>query len=134
MKQKSSNKSARMAEGSKVPDSRILLLSEASLEEKDKHLMISLMCGIQSMARDDPICKPETDHGHGEQTCGCPGGGGRGEGVGRMGRLGLVDANIPLRIVSSGVLLYSPGNYVQSLGHREEEMEERRRERMYIHE
>jgi len=86
------------------------------------------------MARDDPICKPETDHGHGEQTCGCPGGGGRGEGVGRMGRLGLVDANIPLRIVSSGVLLYSPGSYVQSLGHREEEMEERRRERMYIHE
>ena len=64
----------------------------------------------------DLICKPERDHGHGEQTCGCPGGGGRGEGVGRMGRLGLVDANIPLRIVSSGVLLYSPGNYVQSLG------------------
>ena len=64
----------------------------------------------------DPICKPETDHGHGEQTCGCPGGGGRGEGVGWMGRLGLVDANIPFRIVSNGVLLYSPGNYVQSLG------------------
>ena len=65
------------------------------------------------MAKDDPICKPETDHIHGE-ICNCSGGGG--EGMGWMGRLGLVDANIPFRIISNGVLLYSPGNYVHSLG------------------
>ena len=29
-------------------------------------------------------------HGHGEQTCGCPGGG---EGVGWTGSLGLIDAD-----------------------------------------
>ena len=34
----------------------------------------------------DPICKTETDHGRGEQTCVCQ------EGVGWMGSLGLVDA------------------------------------------
>ena len=33
-------------------------------------------------------------HRHGEQTCGCQGG--RGEGVGRTGSLGLVDANLHL--------------------------------------
>ena len=39
---------------------------------------------------DDPIYKTETDHRHGEQTCGCQGGG---EGVGWTGSLGLIDAN-----------------------------------------
>ena len=38
----------------------------------------------------DPICKTETDRGHGEQTCGLPVGE---EGVGRKKSLGLVDAN-----------------------------------------
>ena len=36
-----------------------------------------------------PFHRKET-HGHGEQTCGCQGGG---EGVGWTGSLGLVDAN-----------------------------------------
>ena len=40
---------------------------------------------------DDPIHKTETDHRHGEHTCGC--GGGVGEGGGWMGNLGLVDTN-----------------------------------------
>jgi len=35
----------------------------------------------------DPIYKTETDHGHGEQICGCQEGG-----VGWTGSLGLVDA------------------------------------------
>ena len=37
-----------------------------------------------------PIYQTETEHGQGEQTCGCRGGGGE---VGWTGSLGLVDAN-----------------------------------------
>ena len=51
-----------------------------------------------------------TDHGHGEQTCGC-----QGEGVGWM--FGVVRCKVlHLEWISNGVLLYSTGNYVQSLG------------------
>ena len=35
---------------------------------------------------DDPMYKKETDHGHGEQTCGCQEGEGRkGDGLGAWG-------------------------------------------------
>ena len=39
---------------------------------------------------DDPMYKTETDHGHGEQTCGCQEGGG---GNGMDGEFGVVGAN-----------------------------------------
>ena len=65
----------------------------------------------------NPIYKTETDHGHGEKTCDCHGG--RREGVGWMefeefeiDRCKLLH----LEWISNGVLLYSTGNNVQSLG------------------
>ena len=53
-------------------------------------------------------------HRHGEQTCGCQGGGGGSRmdsefGVGRCKLLHL-------KWISNEVLLYSTGNYIQSLG------------------
>ena len=85
-----------------------LILSEVSQKEKDKHHMISLIY------RKRPIYKIETDHGHGGQPCVCQRvGGERGTdrvfGVGR-GRL------LHLERMGEGVLLYSPGKYIQSLG------------------
>ena len=60
------------------------------------------------------IYKTETDHGHGGQTCVCQGRrGGRGTvgdfGVGRCRQLHLEQTD-------DGVLLYSTGNSIQSLG------------------
>ena len=52
----------------------------------------------------------EQTHGHREQTDGCQGGR---EGVAWLGSLGLVEAN--LEWISKNVLLYSSGNYIQSL-------------------
>ena len=39
----------------------------------------------------EPVCKTKQTHRHGEQTCGCQGGAGEGEGWNR--RLRLVDAS-----------------------------------------
>ena len=55
--------------------------------------------------------KQKQTHRHGEQTCGCQG---VEERVGWTGSLGLVYANYYW--VSNEVLLYSTGNYIQSLG------------------
>ena len=62
----------------------------------------------------DPIYKTETDHGQGEQTCGCHGEEGGSEmheefGVGR-------NKLLHLKWISNEVLPRSTGNYVQSLG------------------
>ena len=62
----------------------------------------------------DPSYKTETDHEHGEQTCHCQGGGG-GNGMEEefgVGRCKL----LYLEWISNEVLLYSMGNYIQSLG------------------
>ena len=59
------------------------ILSEVSWKEKDKYHVTSHM-QILKHGTDDPIYKTETDHGHGEQTCGCQEGAGRewdGQGV-----------------------------------------------------
>ena len=62
----------------------------------------------------DPIYKTETDHRHGEQTCGCWGESGR---SGMDGEFGVGRCKLShLEWISNGVLLYSTGSYVQSLG------------------
>ena len=48
----------------------LLILSEVSQKEKDKYHMISPMWNLK-YGTNDPIYKTETDHGHGEQACGC---------------------------------------------------------------
>ena len=61
----------------------------------------------------DPTYKTETDQGHGEQTCGCQG---WGVGSGVDGMFGVRTWKLlHLEWISNGVLLYSKGNYVQSL-------------------
>ena len=52
----------------------IILPSEVSQKEKDRHHMISFICWSLKYGTDDPVHKTETDHGHGEQTYGCHGG------------------------------------------------------------
>ena len=59
--------------------------------------------------KNDPIYKTETDHSHGEQTCGFQGGSGSGMdlefGVGGCKLLHL-------KWMGNGILLYSTGDYV----------------------
>ena len=60
----------------------------------------------------DPIYKTETDHGHREQICGCQ----RWGGSGMDGKFGVGGCKLlHLEWISNGVL-YSMGNYIQSLG------------------
>ena len=54
----------------------ILILSEVSQKEKDKHHMVSLS-GIQIMAQMNLSTKQKQTQGHREQTCGCQVGGAR---------------------------------------------------------
>ena len=56
-----------------------IILSEVSQEEKDKSHIISLICGIQSMAQMNLSMKQKQTHIHREQTHGCQWGGGVGE-------------------------------------------------------
>ena len=72
-------------------DLEIIILSEISQTEKDKYHMISLICGIQNMTQMNLSTKQKQTHRHREQTSGCQGGGGVGKG--RIGSLGLADAN-----------------------------------------
>ena len=69
---------------------KILILSEVGQKEKDKHHMISLICGIQYIAQMNLSTEKKQPHGHGEQTYACEG---EGEGMGWTGSLGLADAN-----------------------------------------
>ena len=59
-----------------------------------------------------PIYKTETDHGHGEQTCGCQRGGSGMDWEFGVGRSKLLH----LECISNEVLLYITVNYIQSLG------------------
>ena len=60
--------------------------------------------------------KQKQTHRHREQTCGCQGGVGLGEGW--IGSLGLAVANgwINSRWINNKVLLYSTGSYIQYPG------------------
>ena len=52
-------------------------------------------------------------HGHGKQTCGCQGGGG---GSGMDWEFGVSRCKLlHLKWISNEILLYSTGNYIQSL-------------------
>ena len=60
-----------------------LILSEVSQKEKCKcHMIITYMWNLK-YGTNDPISKRGTDHGHGEQSCGCLGGGGGEKGMDR---------------------------------------------------
>jgi len=61
---------------------------EVSQKEKDKYHMISHIWNL-IYGTNKSLYRKET-HGHGEQTCGCQGGG---KGVGWTGNTGLIDAN-----------------------------------------
>ena len=64
----------------------------------------------------DPIYKTKIDHEHGDQTCGCQGGRGEG-GNGVDGEVGVGRCKLlHVEWISNKVLLYTTGNYVQSLG------------------
>ena len=86
----------------------ILILSEVSQKEKDKHHIITHIWNL-IYGTDEPFHRKEND-GLGEQTCGCQGeGGGRGmDGVLGVHRCRL----LPLEWISSEILLCSTGNYV----------------------
>ena len=70
-------------------DLEIIILSEINRKEKDKYRMISLICGILNMTQMN--LSTNQTHRHREQTCGCQGGGGMGEGW--LRKFGLADAN-----------------------------------------
>ena len=74
-------------------DGHIVILSEVSQTEKDKHHMISLihMWNILKMVQMNLSTKQKQTHRHGEQTFGCQRG--RGWEEERTGSLGLGDAN-----------------------------------------
>uniref|UniRef100_A0A8D1W4W1 DUF1725 domain-containing protein n=1 Tax=Sus scrofa TaxID=9823 RepID=A0A8D1W4W1_PIG len=56
---------------------KIITLNEVSQKEKDKCHMISLMCGIYSVAQMNLSTEQRQTHSHGEQTRGCQGRRGR---------------------------------------------------------
>ena len=99
------------------------------LSQKEKDLIISLICGISNIAQMNLSTKQKQTHGHREQMCGCQGGGG-GSGINRefgVGRCKLLH----LEWIGNEVLLYSTRNYTQSLGtdHDEDNM---RKKNIYV--
>ena len=87
-----------------------LILSEVSQKEKDQCHMISLICGIYYKTQMNLSTEKKQTHGHREQTCGC-------QGRGMDGEFGVSRCQLfHLEWTSNEVLLYSPGNYSQSLG------------------
>lgn len=87
--------------------------SKGSQEEKDKHHVISLTCGLYTHVISQPVYKADTTHGPREQTCGGP----RKEEVerGKGEVFGVADANYYNRMDEQQALLYSTGNHVQYL-------------------
>ena len=89
-----------------------LILSEESQKEKDRHHMISLICGVENMAQMIYL-QNRKDHGLGGQTCVCQGGG---EGSRMDWESGVSRCKLlHLEWISNDILLYSSGNYIQSL-------------------
>ena len=88
-----------------------VILSEISQKEKNKYRMISHIWSL-TYGTNEPFHRKE-NHGLGELTCGCQGGGGGNRmdwefGVNRCKLL-------PLEWISNEILLYSTGNYIWSL-------------------
>jgi len=92
----------------------INILSEVSQKEKYKYHVISLIWGIQNMAQVNLSTKQKQTHRHRKQTCDCQG---RRGGSGMDGEFGVGSCKLlHLEWISNEVLLYSTGNYIQSLG------------------
>ena len=66
----------------------IITRSEVNQKEKDKYHMISLIYGIKTTKPIAISMKQKHTHRYREQTCGC-----LGVGEGRIGSLGIIDAN-----------------------------------------
>ena len=91
----------------------ILILNEIRQKEKDKYHMISQMWNLKYGKND--IYKRETDHSHGEETCGCDQGWGGKNGM--DGEFGVGGCKLlHLEWMDNQVLLYSTRNCI-SLGH-----------------
>ena len=89
----------------------ILILCEVSQKEKDKYLMILLICGICNMAQMYLPIEQKQIYGFGEHSCGCQGGGSGMDWKFGVNRCKLLH----LEWISNEILLYSTGNYIQSL-------------------
>ena len=72
-------------------DLEIIILREVSQAEKDKYHMISFICGIYNATQMNLQTKQKQTHRYREETCGCPGKEGFGDGW--IGSLGLEGAN-----------------------------------------
>ena len=92
----------------------ILILSKVSQKEKYKHHIISLICGIKDVAQMNLSTIQKQTRRHGEQIYGCHRVREEMQGTGSLGfsRCKLLH----LEWISNEILLYSTGNYVQSLG------------------
>ena len=86
-----------------------LILSEVHQKEKDKYHMISLRFWNLIYGTKEPFHRKE-NHGLGEETCGCQGGGG---GSGMDWESGVNRCKLlPLEWISNEIVLYSSGNYI----------------------
>ena len=74
--------------------------------------MMSFTCGMYNMAQMSLSTEQKQTHRHREQTCGCQGGGSGMDWEFGVSRCKLLH----LEWISDEVLLYSTGNYIQSLG------------------
>ena len=72
-------------------DLEIIIPSEVSQKEKEKYHMILLTRGIQNTTQMNLSTKQKQTHKHREETSSCQGGGQVGQG--RIGSLGLAEAN-----------------------------------------
>ena len=81
--------------------------SEVSQKEKDKYHMVSHIWNLRYGTNES--FRRKENHGYGEQTCSCQGGGGGGMewelGVNRCKLL-------PVEWINNEILLYSIGNYM----------------------
>ena len=85
-----------------------LILSEVYQKEKDKYHMWNLKYGKTNLPKEQ-----KQTHRHGGRTCGC-----QGDGRGRRmdSEFGVSRCKLlHLEWISNEVLLYSAGNYIQSL-------------------
>ena len=89
----------------------MLILREVSQKEKGRYHMIALRCRSQNRAHTNLATEQKLTHRHGEQTCGCRGGGEDGWKP-RVCR----DRLVHWEWIGNGVLLYSTGKRVWSLG------------------
>ena len=91
--------------------------TEASKSERERQMPhdIPYMWNLK-YGTNESIYKTKIDHGHGELTCSCWGeGGGSGlDGEFGVGKCKLL--HLHLERIGNGILLYSTGNYIQSLG------------------